>query len=69
MSIIRMNSNSALTECPLFIISVFLFNCMIFYHTAYLVNEKINYIYMLFKQLKFKIYYEKLKFRQTKNVK
>ncbi|CAI3209138.1 hypothetical protein CNEO4_200078 [Clostridium neonatale] len=63
-----MNSNFALSECPLFIISVFLFNCMIFYYTAYLVNEKINYIYMLFKQLKFKIYYEKLKFRQTKNV-
>ena len=63
-----MNSNFALSECPLFIISVFLFNCMIFYYTAYLVNEKINYINMLFKQLKFKIYYEKLKFRQTKNV-
>lgn len=68
MSIIRMNSNFALSECPLFIISVFLFNCMIFYYTAYLVNEKINYIYMLSNQLKFKNYYKKLKFRQTKNV-
>lgn len=63
-----MNSNFALSECPLFIISVFLFNCMIFYYTAYLVNEKINYIYMLSNQLKFKNYYKKLKFRQTKNV-
>lgn len=63
MSIIRMNSNFALSECPLFIISVFLFNCMIFYYTAYLVNERINYIYMLSNQLKFKNYYKKLKFR------
>ncbi|CAG9708914.1 hypothetical protein CNEO4_290072 [Clostridium neonatale] len=58
-----MNSNFALSECPLFIISVFLFNCMIFYYTAYLVNERINYIYMLSNQLKFKNYYKKLKFR------
>ena len=35
-----MNSNFALSECPLFIISVFLFNCMIFYYTANLDKQK-----------------------------